>query len=341
MDAPPEREDCRPFVHVAALLADAGVHAPRVLAQDLARGFLLLTDLGTTTYLAALDASNADRAVRRRDRCAGRWQLASPTRRAAALRRRAAAPRAHALPRLVRRPPPRRRAVDAERADLARVFDTLIADHLAQPRVFVHRDYMPRNLMVSEPNPGVLDFQDAVDGPITYDIAVALQGRVRQLGRGARASTARSATGRRRGARACPSTPTSPRSTATVEWMGLQRHLKVARHLRAHQTTATASRATSRTRRASSRYVRPVAQRYARARAARAAPRPARGTRAAVRLHVLMPASRHRDDPRRGPRRAHAPAVGRDAEAAACGRRHPAHRAPDPRGSPPPASPTS
>jgi len=55
MDAPPEREDCRPFVHVAGLLAGAGLNAPRVLAQDLAQGFLLLTDLGTTTYLAALE----------------------------------------------------------------------------------------------------------------------------------------------------------------------------------------------------------------------------------------------------------------------------------------------
>ncbi len=170
MDAPPPAEDCRPFVRIAALLAAAGVHAPRVLAQDLERGFLLLTDLGTSTYLAALDASNAPSLFADATDALVRWQLATrpgalPPYDDALLRRELmlfpdwyVGRHLGAL------------LTDAERADLARVFDTLIADHLAQPRVFVHRDYMPRNLMVSEPNPGVLDFQDAVEGPITYDI---------------------------------------------------------------------------------------------------------------------------------------------------------------------------
>jgi hypothetical protein len=226
MDAPPPAEDCRPFVRIAALLADAGVHAPRVLAQDLERGFLLLTDLGTTTYLAALDASNATALFADATDALVRWQLAT---------------RPGVLPRyddaLLRRElmlfpdwyVGRHLGAElshAERADLARVFDILIADHLAQPRVFVHRDYMPRNLMVSTPNPGVLDFQDAVEGPITYDILslykdafrswpeeFVLDGTIRYWEKARRAGL--------------PVDPDFAAFFRAYEWMGLQRHLKV------------------------------------------------------------------------------------------------------------------
>lgn len=171
MDAPPQHEDCRPFIKVAALLADAGVYAPRVLAQDLDAGFLLLSDLGNTTYLAALDDANADALFSDAIAALLKWQLAS---------------RPDVLPRydetLLRR------ELDlfsewyvgrhcgvaltpAERQALAAMCDRIVASALAQPAVYVHRDYMPRNLMVSRPNPGVLDFQDAVFGPISYDVA--------------------------------------------------------------------------------------------------------------------------------------------------------------------------
>ena len=170
MDAPPPQEDCRPFVHVAALLRDAGLNAPRVLAQDVERGFLLISDLGTTTYLAALTPHNARALFDDATDALVQWQLAT---------------RAHALPSYDG--PLLRRELElfpewyiarhlgvalttAEREALSSLFDTLIADHLAQPQVFVHRDYMPRNLMVAEPNPGILDFQDAVVGPISYDV---------------------------------------------------------------------------------------------------------------------------------------------------------------------------
>ena len=171
MDAPPPREDCRPFVHVAALLAEAGVNAPAVHAQDLEHGFLLLTDLGDTTYLRALDEHNADALFSDALDTLVRWQGAT---------------RAGALPpydaALLRRElmlfpewyVARHRGITltaSEEASLLGVFERIIAANLAQPAVFVHRDYMPRNLMVSAPNPGVLDFQDAVIGPITYDVA--------------------------------------------------------------------------------------------------------------------------------------------------------------------------
>ena len=111
MDAPPPMEDCRPFVHVARLLARRRRRTRRACSpQDLERGFLLLTDLGDTTYLQALDDASAPRALPRRDRRAGALAAGVARGRAAALRRGAAAPRARPLPRLVRREAPRRRA---------------------------------------------------------------------------------------------------------------------------------------------------------------------------------------------------------------------------------------
>ncbi|ERP91886.1 aminoglycoside phosphotransferase [Alcanivorax sp. P2S70] len=170
MDAPPSHEDCRPFIDVAGRLDDAGVHVPKIVHQDLAQGFLLLTDMGTETWLHALNEANADRwysaAI---DTLITQQQYADvaglPVYDEALLQR-----ELELFPQwyLFRH---REMVVTGElRQRLDRVFDRLIDSALAQPRVFVHRDYMPRNLMVSEPNPGVIDFQDAVAGPITYDV---------------------------------------------------------------------------------------------------------------------------------------------------------------------------
>ena len=175
MDAPPDREDCGPFVKIAALLADAGVHAPQVLANDLARGFLLLTDLGSRTYASALDSTTAHALYADALEALVRWQGASrddvlPPYDDALLRREIALfPDWYVAKHLAYE------MSDAQRASLARIFDAVIANNLAQPRVFVHRDYHSRNLMVTTPNPGVLDFQDAVQGPITYDLVSLLR----------------------------------------------------------------------------------------------------------------------------------------------------------------------
>ncbi len=175
MDAPTAHEDCRPFIAVAQLLGDAGVHVPQVLAQDLAQGFLLLTDLGDITYLAALNAA-ADPGVARD------LYLASND----ALIRIQQASRPGVLPEYDRALLSRELMLfpewyvgkhlgtvlsDAQTATLNTVFERILANTLAQPQVYVHRDWHSRNLMVSEPNPGILDFQDAVYGPITYDLA--------------------------------------------------------------------------------------------------------------------------------------------------------------------------
>jgi len=226
MDAPPEREDCRPFVHVAALLRAAGVNAPEVIAQDLARGFLLLTDLGDTTYLAVLNEANADRLFADAIEALIKWQLASregelPPYDEALLRR-----ECDLFPEWYVGRHLARALSGAQREALSDAVTLVITRSLAQPAVFVHRDYMPRNLMVSDPNPGVIDFQDAVHGPITYDLA--------SLTRDAFVSweeervidwTARYWEKARR--RGLPVDPDFSAFYRDFEWMGLQRHLKV------------------------------------------------------------------------------------------------------------------
>ena len=206
MDAPPERENCRPFLRIGEVFRAAGVHVPEVHAQDLTQGFLLLSDLGPTTYLDKLNADNADRLFTDAIDALIRIQLAS---------------RADVLPEYSRELLLREMRLFPEwyigaqyatslspelAADLDVVFERIVENNLRQPRVFVHRDYMPRNLMVSQPNPGVLDFQDAVYGPITYDVlslfkdAFLLGGRARtRLGQGIlEPGSLRRSTGQRR-----------------------------------------------------------------------------------------------------------------------------------------------
>jgi aminoglycoside/choline kinase family phosphotransferase len=226
MDAPPESEDCRPFVRVAGMLRDAGVHVPEVLAQDMDRGFLLLTDLGTRTYLDVLDETNADRLFSDAIDALIKWQTASrpdvlPAYDEALLARETGL----FAEWYVRR----HRGVELD-TSLQQMLDDviarLIARALAQPRVYVHRDYMPRNLMISQPNPGVLDFQDAVYGPVTYDVVSLFRDAfisweeekvidwvVHYWERARRAGI--------------PVQPDFGEFYRDFEWMGLQRHLKV------------------------------------------------------------------------------------------------------------------
>lgn len=229
MDAPPPREDCRPFVAVAALLREAGLNAPQVLAQDLEQGFLLLTDLGTRTYLEALkgaDASAADGLFRDALAALIVWQRATrvgvlPPYDAALLERELALFPEWYIGRHLGVT-----LTDAERRALADVEAKLVASALAQPQVFVHRDYMPRNLMVCDPNPGILDFQDAVLGPLTYDVVSLFrdaflsweEARVLDW-------TARYWEGARRAG--LPVHDDFGAFYRDFEWMGLQRHLKV------------------------------------------------------------------------------------------------------------------
>ena len=226
MDAPPDKEDSRPFIHVARLLREAGLNAPQVLEADLGQGFLLLTDLGTTTYLSALNDDSATALFDDAMEALVRWQVASrpgelPPYDEALLRRElglfpdwyVVRHLGHAL-------------TDRQAQVLRQAFDRIVASNLAQPAVYVHRDYMPRNLMVASPNPGVLDFQDAVIGPIAYDVASlfrdafisweeerVLDWVIRYWQKARRAGL--------------PVRDDFGAFWRDFEWMGLQRHLKV------------------------------------------------------------------------------------------------------------------
>ena len=226
MDAPPANEDCRPYVEVAALLRNAGVHVPRIFAADLARGYLLISDLGTRTYASVLDAANADAlyddalaALVRMQKVASEDVL--PPYDDALLRRELALfPDWYVARHL------QRTLTGPQAASLARVFDALVANNLAQPRVFVHRDYHARNLMLATPNPGVLDFQDAVHGPVTYDVVSLLRDAYVEWSEERQLDWAVRYWERARAA----SVPVAADFGAfwrDFEWMGAQRQLKV------------------------------------------------------------------------------------------------------------------
>jgi hypothetical protein len=234
MDAPPDKEDSHPFVKVAQLMLDAGLNAPRVLDWDEAHGFMLLTDLGTRTMIEVVDREHADanrelylRAV---DALIA-WQAASrpgvlpPYDRALLARELALFPDWYIA---------KHRGIAVEgklRETLDRMFSLIIERNLASPPVYVHRDFMPRNLMIpgdaAETRLGVLDFQDAVHGPITYDIACLMRDAflswdeefvlditVRYWQKATKAGL--------------PVDADFGEFYRAVEWMGLQRHLKVA-----------------------------------------------------------------------------------------------------------------
>ena len=171
MDAPPAREDVRPWLHVQQLFHAAGVHVPEVLASDLDQGFLLLSDLGSTTYLAALTDANADTHYRAAIDALISIQLASRPGRLPAYDRSLLKRELDLFPDWYLAKHVRLSLADRQRADLEAVFEKILAVNLAEPAVYVHRDYHSRNLMVADPNPGIIDFQDAVYGPITYDLA--------------------------------------------------------------------------------------------------------------------------------------------------------------------------
>ena len=226
MDAPPPQEDCRPFVKVAALMGDAGLHVPQVIAQDVERGFLLLSDLGATTYLNGFTENNTDALFGDAIDALILWQRASrpdvlPSYDRALLQREIDLFPEWYVAKHLQAP-----FTDAQRHTFAAVAKGLIESALAQPPVYVHRDYMPRNLMLSTPNPGVLDFQDAVYGPISYDIASLIRDAFvswpeeRELDWVIRYWERAKAAG-------LPVNADFASFWREVEWMGLQRHLKV------------------------------------------------------------------------------------------------------------------
>jgi aminoglycoside/choline kinase family phosphotransferase len=232
MDAPPPLEDVRPFQKVAGLIESAGLHAPRVLAADVEHGFLLLTDLGNRLYLDALQQASpaqADRLMRDAIAALTQFQQRVP---AAVLPPFDAAllqTELDLFPTWCVQREFNQTWTAAEQAQWQTICDLLVKSALAQPQVAVHADWMPRNLMVCEPeapNPGILDFQDAVAGPITYDMASLLRDAFlswpeeQELDWAVRAWEL----ARRSG---LPVNADFGEHWRELEWMGLQRHLKI------------------------------------------------------------------------------------------------------------------
>ncbi|RON67651.1 aminoglycoside phosphotransferase family protein [Pseudomonas fluorescens] len=170
MDAPPPQENCKPFVDIAFLLAKSGINVPKIYAEDLERGILLLNDLGNKTYLDVIDGENADALFSDALQALLAFQQLPmvaplPSYDVALLRR-----ELELFPEWYVKRELGVELDSTQQQQWQHISDLLIDSALAQPKVLVHRDYMPRNLMLSEPNPGVLDFQDAVYGPVTYDV---------------------------------------------------------------------------------------------------------------------------------------------------------------------------
>ena len=238
MDAPPDKENCQPFVQVAQLMQIAGLKAPEVLDWDAAHGFMLLTDLGGTTMMQAIDTANPSANLALYLQAVDAlidWQRASkpgvlPAYDAALLNRELSLFPDWYLA--------QHRGLKVEgqmRDTLNAAFAQIVQHNLAAPSVYVHRDFMPRNLMMptqaDDLRLGVLDFQDAVYGPVTYDVAslmrdafltweedFVLDVTVRYWEKARKVGLLQHEDwGQDFGA-----------FYRAVEWMGLQRHLKVA-----------------------------------------------------------------------------------------------------------------
>jgi aminoglycoside/choline kinase family phosphotransferase len=170
MDAPPEHEPLDTFIQVDLLLSTAGLNVPKILEKNITEGFLLLNDLGSKTYLAELNNQTADRLYQDATRALVQMQLASkpdvlPNYDQALLQR-----ELDLFPEWYLKKHLNFELSNLQQTQLNKAFELIIENNLAQARVYVHRDYHSRNLMVTEKkNPGVIDFQDAVYGPITYD----------------------------------------------------------------------------------------------------------------------------------------------------------------------------
>jgi aminoglycoside/choline kinase family phosphotransferase len=234
MDAPPPQEDVRPFVDIAGRIAAAGLHGPEVLAADPAQGFLLLSDLGQRLYLQELQGATPERAdALMKDAVAAlvQWQTrldpaGLPAYDQALLQR-----ELDLFPEWCVQREFGITWNDKQQAQWQRICQVLIDSALAQPRVAVHRDWMPRNLMVSEPNPAILDFQDAVRGPVTYDVASLLRDAFISWEEAQEIDWAVRWWQQARTAgllgEVHPMAQDFGECWRALEWMGLQRHLKV------------------------------------------------------------------------------------------------------------------
>ena len=176
MDAPPEQENCAPYIDVALRLLAAGVHVPVILEKDLEQGFLLLSDLGVKLYLDALTEVTADKLYGDALQALADIQARANPHGLPPYDEQLLMKEMMLFPDWLLERHLQIALTEQHRAGLKHLFAFLIANALEQPRVFVHRDYHSRNLLVCpEYNPGIVDFQDAVNGPVTYDLVSLLK----------------------------------------------------------------------------------------------------------------------------------------------------------------------
>lgn len=231
MDAPPSHEDCRPFVKVARLLRAAGLNAPQILEWNEAEGFMLLSDLGSTTYLAQLDAGSAPALYDDATTALVRMQGIAAEHEVPTYDRELLTRELQLFPDWYIARHGGVTLTDNERIQLERSFELILRNNLAQPRVLVHRDYHSRNLMVcgalGQPdNPGIIDFQDAVWGPVTYDLVSLLRDAYIEWEEEQQIDWAVRYWEKARKA-GVPVSADFGEFWRDFEWMGLQRHLKV------------------------------------------------------------------------------------------------------------------
>lgn len=228
MDAPPQHEDCTPFIKVAEILAASGVHVPDILASDLEQGFLLLSDLGSTMYLQALtqQPGQAGALYAEATDALVRMQSSDRARELPHYDEALLARELDLFPEWYIAKHLRVTLTDKQQIGLRTVFAQILQNNLAQPKVLVHRDYHSRNLMVKTPNPGIIDFQDAVLGPITYDLVSLFKDAYIQWNEEFILDWTIRYWEKARKAK-LPVTSDFAEFYRDFEWMGVQRHIKV------------------------------------------------------------------------------------------------------------------
>lgn len=226
MDAPPPQESITQYLKVGKLMKDAGLNVPEIYAFDEAQGLILMSDLGTQTYLDVLNEENAARLMDAATDSLVKWQKASvegvlPSYDRAVLKR-----ELDLFPEWYVKTHRGFHMTEGQMRIIEQTFGKIMANNLSESRVFVHRDFMPRNLMVSDPMPGVIDFQDALMGPVSYDIASLMRDAFISWGEPFVLDvTIRYWEKARKAGIAVPGD--FGQFWRNVEWMGIQRHLKV------------------------------------------------------------------------------------------------------------------
>jgi len=227
MDAPPSHEDTRPFIHISRLMAQSALNVPLILEENVTEGFLLLSDLGNQTYLSCLNEKTAPALYADAMSALIKIQTSQRDPSIPSYDRDLLTRELMLFPEWYLTKHLGIQLNDSQTKDLNKVFELILQNNLAQPQVLVHRDYHSRNLMLTiQNNPGILDFQDAVYGPITYDLASLLRDayieweETEQLDWAIRyLEMARKAQ--------LPVSNEFGEFYKDFEWMGLQRHLKV------------------------------------------------------------------------------------------------------------------